>query len=68
MSVMSSTTPGIVVNSCCAPWILICVTALPSRLESRMRRRLLPIVDAEAALERLGDELAVRGGQGLRGR
>ena len=28
-----------------------------------MRRRLLPIVDAEAALERLGDELAVGRGQ-----
>ena len=44
MSVMSSTTPGSVVNSCWAPWTLICVIALPSRLESRMRRRLLPIV------------------------
>ena len=33
------------VNSCWALWILICVTALPSRLESRMRRRPLPIVE-----------------------
>ena len=63
MSVTSSSTPGIVVNSCWAPRILICVTALPSRLDSRTRRRLLPIVDAEAALERLGDELAVGAGQ-----
>ncbi len=44
MSVTSSTTPGSVVNSCWAPWSLICVIALPSRLESRIRRRLLPIV------------------------
>ena len=44
MSVMSSTTPVIVVNSCWALWTLICVTALPSRLESSMRRRPLPIV------------------------
>ena len=43
-SVMSSTMPGMVENSCWTPWILILVTALPSRLESRMRRRLLPTV------------------------
>src|SRR5436309_5351638 len=44
MSVTSSSTPGIVVNSCCALRTLIWVTALPSRLESSTRRRLLPIV------------------------
>ena len=44
MSVTSSTTPGIVLISCWTPWILILVTALPSRLDSRMRRRLLPTV------------------------
>ncbi len=43
-SVMSSTMPGIEENSCCTPWILILVMALPSRLESRIRRRLLPTV------------------------
>ena len=62
---MSSTTPGRVVNSCCAPWTLICVIELPSRLDSKIRRSPLPIVDTEATLERLGDELAVGGGEGL---
>ena len=41
---MSSTMPGIEENSCWTPWILILVMALPSRLESRIRRRLLPTV------------------------
>ena len=44
MSVTSSITPSIVVNSCWALWTLICVTALPSRLDSRIRRRPLPTV------------------------
>src|SRR5437868_4895990 len=44
MSVTSSSTPGMVVNSCCALRTLIWVTALPSRLESSTRRKLLPIV------------------------
>jgi len=43
-SVMSSTIPGIDENSCWTPWILILVTALPSRLDRRIRRRLLPTV------------------------
>ena len=43
-SVMSSTMPGIDENSCCTPRILILVIALPSRLDSRIRRRLLPTV------------------------
>ena len=66
MSVMSSTTPGIVVNSCCAPWILICVTALPSRLESSIAAQAVADRHAEAAFERLGDELAVGRRQRLR--
>ena len=41
---MSSTMPGIEENSCWTPRILILVMALPSRLESRIRRRLLPTV------------------------
>src|SRR5437762_3164102 len=44
MSVTSSTTPGIVLISCCTPWIFTRVTALPSKLESKMRLRLLPTV------------------------
>ena len=44
MSVTSSTTPGMLLTSCCTPWIFTLVIALPSRLESRMRRRLLPTV------------------------
>src|ERR1700722_13576715 len=44
MSVTSSTTPGMVEISCSTPWILTRVTALPSKLESSRRRRLLPTV------------------------
>ncbi len=44
MSVTSSTTPGMVLISCWTPWILTRVTALPSRLDRRRRRRLLPTV------------------------
>ena len=44
MSAASSRTPLIVVNSWSEPASLICVTALPSRLESSTRRRLLPTV------------------------
>ena len=40
----SSVTPSRLVNSCSAPWILTRVTAAPSRLDSRMRRRLVPTV------------------------
>src|SRR3954447_16548496 len=43
-SVISSTMPGIEENSCWTPWILILVTALPSRLDRRTRLRLLPTV------------------------
>ena len=44
MSVTSSSTPGIVLNSCCTPCSFTLLTAEPSRLDSRMRRRELPIV------------------------
>jgi hypothetical protein len=44
MSVTSSTTSGIVVNSCSAPSIFTAVMAEPCSDERRMRRRLLPIV------------------------
>ena len=44
ISVTSSFTPGMVENSCCTPAILIEVTAVPGRDESRMRRRELPNV------------------------
>jgi hypothetical protein len=44
ISVTSSFTPGMVENSCCTPDILIEVTAVPGREESRMRRRELPRV------------------------
>ena len=44
MSVTSSITPRRLENSCSAPLSLMWVTAAPSRLLSRMRRRLLPTV------------------------
>ena len=44
MSVTSSKTPGIVLNSCWTPCSFTLLTALPSSEESRIRRRLLPIV------------------------
>src|SRR3990167_1383649 len=44
ISVTSSTTPGILVNSCFTPLILTEVTALPSRDDNKTLRRLLPIV------------------------
>src|SRR5690606_2748393 len=42
ISVVSSTTPGIVENSCRTPSIWMEVTAAPGREDSRMRRRELP--------------------------
>jgi hypothetical protein len=45
ISVTSSRTFGMELNSCCAPRILIWVIALPSKLDSKTRRRLLPMVD-----------------------
>ena len=44
MSVTSSTTSGMVVNSCSAPSIFTAVIAAPWSDDSRMRRRLLPSV------------------------
>ena len=44
ISVTSSFTPGMVVNSCCTPEILIEVTAVPGSEDSRIRRRELPRV------------------------
>jgi hypothetical protein len=44
MSVTSSSTPGRLLNSWSAPRRRTCVTAAPSRLDRRMRRRLLPTV------------------------
>ena len=44
MSVTSSFTPGMVVNSCWTPAILMLVAAVPGRDESMMRRRALPRV------------------------
>ena len=44
ISVTSSLMPGMVENSCCTPAILMEVTAVPGRDESRMRRRELPRV------------------------
>ena len=44
MSVTSSTTSGMVVNSCSAPSILTAVIAAPCSDDSRMRRRLFPSV------------------------
>ena len=44
ISVTSSFTPGMVENSCWTPAILMEVTAVPGRDESRIRRRELPRV------------------------
>ena len=44
MSVTSSTTSGMVVNSCSAVSIFTAVIAVPCSDDSRMRRRLLPSV------------------------
>ena len=44
MSVTSSRTPGMVVNSCCTPSMRTEVTAAPSSEDSSTRRRLLPKV------------------------
>ncbi len=55
---MSSTMPGIGENSCWTPWILILVTALPSRLESRIAAQAVADGVSEAAFERLDVELA----------
>ena len=41
---VSSTTPGIEVNSCRTPSILTAVIAAPSIEDKRTRRRALPIV------------------------
>ena len=46
MSVTSSTTPGIVENSCRTPSMRTAVMAAPGMEESRMRRRALPTVTA----------------------
>jgi hypothetical protein len=51
MSVTSSTTPGMVVISCCTPWILTRVTAR-LQVESRMPQAVAD-GDAKAAFERL---------------
>ena len=44
ISVTSSLMPGMVVNSCWTPDILMEVTAVPGREDSRIRRRELPKV------------------------
>ena len=44
ISVTSSFTPGIELNSCCTPAILMLVTAVPGKEDSRIRRRELPNV------------------------
>ena len=44
ISVTSSFTPGMVVNSCWTPAILMLVAAVPGREESIMRRSALPKV------------------------
>ena len=59
MSVTSSTTPGSVVNSCWAPWTLICVIGAAFQAGQQDAAQAVADRHAEAALERLGDELAV---------
>ena len=44
ISVTSSFTPGMVLNSCSTPSMRMLVTAAPGIEESRLRRRALPIV------------------------
>ncbi len=44
MSVTSSTTPGMVENSCRTPWMRTAVMAAPVIDDRRMRRRALPTV------------------------
>jgi hypothetical protein len=52
------------VNSWLAPRILISVTALPSRLLNKMRRKLLPIVFPNPRSNGSAHELSVVTGQG----
>ena len=59
MSVTSSATSGMVVNSCSAPSILTAVMAAPCSDDSRTRRKRVAQRRPEAALERLAGELAV---------
>ncbi len=59
MSVTSSTTSGMVVNSCSAPSMRTAVIAAPCSDESSTRRSAVADRDAEATLERLAGELAV---------
>ena len=59
----SSTTPGIVVNSCCTPWILIAGDGAAFQAGQQDAAQAVADGHAEAALERLGDELAVGVGQ-----
>ena len=65
MSVTSSTTSGMVVNSWSAPSTRMAVMAAPWSDERSTRRSELPTRDAEAALERLAGELAVEVGERL---
>ena len=65
MSVTSSITPCRLVNSCSAPLILMCVTAAPSRRGKQDAAQAVADGGAEAAFERLGDELAVGVGRNL---
>ena len=55
-SVMSSLTPGTVVNSCSTPSTRMLVTLAPGMEDSRVRRSELPEGVAESGLERLDDE------------
>ena len=59
ISVTSSLTPGIVENSCSTPSILIDVTATTRQRGQQHPPQAVAQRDAEAALQRLYDELAV---------
>ncbi len=56
MSVTSSRTPGIDENSCSTPSIWTEVIAAPCSDDNRIRRQRIAERDAEATLERLGDD------------
>ena len=59
MSVTSSATSGMVVNSCSTPSIFTEVIAAPCSERQEHPPQRVAQRGAEAALERLGDELAV---------
>ena len=66
MSVMSSTTPGSVVNSCWAPVDFDLRDRAAFQAGKQNAAQAVADRHAEAALERLGDELAVGRRQGFR--